>query len=77
MVHIFYHHSQGLDEEERNDPEKKMEKMETDERSVEEKCKDAQNNSQPLTIASLLSSSLSSGARAKTLVAAVRKETSS
>ena len=34
--------------------------METDERCVEEKCKDAQNFSHQLTIASLLSSSLSS-----------------
>ena len=38
-----------------------LEKMETDERCVEEKCKDAQNFSHQLTIASLLSSSLSSG----------------
>jgi len=38
-----------------------LEKMETDERCVEEKCKDAQNIPFTSTIASLLSSSLSSG----------------
>ena len=43
-----------------------LEKMETDERCVEEKCKDAQNFSHQLTIASLLSSSLSSRARRRT-----------
>jgi len=34
----------GSKKKTKKDPEKKMEKMETDERSVEEKCKDAQSN---------------------------------